>query len=236
MPVAPDTELAHADNFLYMVCGERADAESVHAFNTYMAIMTEHALNASTLTARVIASTGAGCHQALVGAISALEGPLHGGAVAKVLEQIGEAGQNSGAGEWARTRITQGARLMGFGHPIYESLDPRSEILRAVTRRVAPDVYAEAAKAEDGFKRALTALRPYRTIPTNVEYYSAVLLKAIGLPSDLFITAFACARMVGWGAHFVEQRQQQALGMVGVMHPMSEYVGNASSGTVHDCS
>ena len=114
---------------------------------------------------------------------------------------------------------------MGFGHPLYESIDPRSEVLREIAKHAHPEVYSQAAQVESQFHRSLKSSQPRRALPTNVEYYSAIVLQAIGLPPDLFITAFACARMTGWAAHFAEQRRQQEMGIVGVMHPVSAYIG-----------
>lgn len=229
-PLPAVRELGHAANFLYMLSGEKASEQHAKAMDTYMVLMAEHSLNASTLNARVIASTGATYYPAVIGAICALQGPLHGGAPPLVLNQIDEALCAADIEKWCSDQLAKGLRLMGFGHPVYETIDPRSEIFKGMLQVLDPEMHAKAHDLEQRILSFLRYHKPEHPWLTNVEYYSALVLRTIGVPSDLLVTAFACARIAGWSAHIAEQRKQQKNGLTGVMHPRSVYIGKVAAG------
>lgn len=221
-PVAPDAGAGHAADFLRMLRDEPASAAEVEALNAYMVTVADHGMNASTFTARVIAATRAGTISAVVGGLCALKGPLHGGAPGPVLDMLDEIGTRDNIEPWLTREIAGGARLMGFGHRVYRVRDPRADVFnRAVTiltngnERVlfARDVEVAALKA-------LRAAKPGHRIDTNMEYYTAVLLEALGIPRDAVTSVFAMARIAGWTAHVMEQERVGRL-----IRPQSRYVG-----------
>ena len=224
-PIAPRAELAHAANYLYMLTGDIPDVERVRALETYLNTVIDNGLNASTFTCRVIVSTGSDLVSAIVGAIGALKGPLHGGAPGPALETVFEIGDASRAESVLRGKIEGGERLMGFGHRVYKVRDPRADVLAAAAERLytrAGDMtlYRLARDVEATALRLLEEYKPGRRLQTNVEFYTALVLHGLGLDVPLFTPTFAIGRVSGWLAHAMEQRAANRL-----IRPSSEYVG-----------
>jgi citrate synthase len=225
-PIDPRRELSLAANFLYMLNGEEPDPVAAGALDTYWVTMIDHGMNASTFTARVIASTRSDMLSAVIGALGALKGPLHGGApwgVLAMLEQIGSGGD---AERWVRQELAAGRRIMGFGHRLYRVRDPRAEVLSQVSDTMASAVLHDrrlfelARAVEATVLRVLEEVKPGRRLQTNVEFYTALVLQSLGLESGAFVAMFACARCAGWCAHVMEQHAEDRL-----IRPLSEYTG-----------
>ena len=226
-PVAPDPRLGHAADLLRMLNGEMPSQEDADALETYLLCSVDHGLNASTFTTRVVASTQASLSDAVTAALCALKGPLHGGAPGPVLDMLDSIGPAENAEPWLDAAVMGGDRLMGFGHRMYRVRDPRCDVVKAVVARLNRNAgrlrYAEAVEAA-----ALSVLekrKPQRSLQTNHEFYTALLLEALGLPRNAFTGAFAVARVVGWIAHALEQRAGGRL-----IRPQSEYVGPVPAG------
>jgi citrate synthase len=224
-PIAARPELGHAANFLWMLGGVEASTESVRGLETYLNTVIDHGLNASTFTARVIASTGSDFVSAITGAIGALKGPLHGGAPGPALDMVFEISEEDRAEEVLRRKIEAGERLMGFGHRVYKVRDPRAGVLAAAAERMFTNggdvaLYELARSVEATALRLLEAHKPGRRLQTNVEFYTALLLHGIGFEVPLFTPTFAISRTAGWLAHCFEQRKANRL-----IRPQSEYVG-----------
>jgi len=224
-PIAPREDLDHAANFLYMLDGEEPNAERVRGLETYLNTVVDHGFNASTFTCRVITSTGSDLVSAVVGAIGALKGPLHGGAPGPALETVFEIGDAARAEQVLRGKLQSGERLMGFGHRVYKVRDPRADVLGAAAERLyrrAGDMslYTLARHVEATAIRLLEEFKPGRRLQTNVEFYTALLLHGIGLDVSLFTPTFAISRVSGWIAHALEQREAARL-----IRPKSEYSG-----------
>jgi len=221
-PIAPDPHAGHAADFVRMLKGEPPAADEAAAFDAYLVTAADHGLNASTFTARVVASTQAGLADAVTAALCALRGPLHGGAPGPVLDMLDAIGPAANAEAWLDAAVMRGDRLMGFGHRVYRVQDPRSDVVKAVVARLDRDAgrlrYAEAV--ERAALAVLERRKPERSLQTNLEFYTALLLEALGLPRDAFTGAFSVARVVGWIAHALEQ---QAGGRL--IRPQSAYVG-----------
>jgi citrate synthase len=224
-PVEPEGGLGHAANYLYMLTGEEPGEEAVRALETYLNAVVDHGMNASTFAARVIVSTRSDVVSAVVGAIGALKGPLHGGAPGPALDVVFEIGSTERAEAVLREKLERGVRLMGFGHRIYRVRDPRADVLAAAAERLYAtagdgDLYELALEVEKTALALLAEHRPGRNLQTNVEFYTALLLHGLGLPAQLFTPTFAVSRVAGWTAHCLEQ---QALDRI--MRPQSAYVG-----------
>ena len=224
-PVVPHPVLRHAANYLYMLTGEVPSDEFARALETYLNTVADHGLNASTFAARVIVSTRSDVVSAVVGAIGALKGPLHGGAPGPALDVVFEIGESGRAEPVLRGKLARGERLMGFGHRIYRVRDPRADVLAAAAERLYArngngEFYRLALEVEETALKVLAEHRPGRNIKTNVEFYTALLLHGLGLPAQLFAPTFATARVAGWTAHCFEQ---QALDRI--VRPQSAYVG-----------
>jgi citrate synthase len=224
-PIAPRSDLGHAANFLYMLSGETPDPERVRGLETYLNTVVDHGLNASTFTARVITSTGSDLVSAVVGALGALKGPLHGGAPGPALDMVFEIGDASRAEAVLRRKIEAGEKLMGFGHRVYKVRDPRADVLakgaeRMYTRAGDMSLYTLARAVEAQALRLLEEYKPGRRLQTNVEFYTALLLHGLGFDVDLFTPTFAVSRVSGWIAHAFEQRRANR-----IIRPQSEYVG-----------
>ncbi len=218
--VEPRADLGHAANYLYMLNGKEASPEIVQALNTYLVLLADHGMNASTFTARVIASTDSDLASCLVGAIGALKGPAHGGAPSAVMDQLEQIGTADNAEHWMREARKQKVRFMGFGHRVYRTYDPRAKILKALCQRLNPKFYELASKVEETALALLHEEHPERPQATNVEFYSAGVLQAIGLPKEYFPPTFAVSRVAGWSAHVLEQGSHNRL-----IRPQSEYIG-----------
>jgi citrate synthase len=224
-PVMPDPKLSHAANYLYMLTGEKPGAESVRALETYLNTVSDHGMNASTFAARVIVSTRSDIVSAIVGAIGALKGPLHGGAPGPALDVVFEIEEAARAERILREKLERGERLMGFGHRIYRVRDPRADVLASAAERLYAaggdgELYKLALEVEKTALRLLAEYKPGRPLQTNVEFYTALLLHGLDLPTQLFTPTFAVARVAGWTAHCFEQ---QALDHI--VRPQSAYVG-----------
>jgi citrate synthase len=219
-PVKPRPDLGHAANYLYMMNGKEASPEIVQALNTYLVLLADHGMNASTFTARVIASTESDLTSALVGAIGALKGPAHGGAPAAVIEQMEMIGRAPDTEAFMRDMRKRKEKFMGFGHRVYRVYDPRAKILKEMCRRMNPKFYELATRVEEIALRILHEEHPERPQSTNVEFYSAGVLQAIGLPKEYFTPTFASARVAGWSAHVLEQAAHNR-----IIRPQSEYIG-----------
>jgi citrate synthase len=218
--IAPDASLGHAANYLYMLTGEKPAENHVKSLDTYLVLLADHGMNASTFTARVIASTESDLASCIVGGIGALKGPLHGGAPALVMDMLDEIGGAGNIQPWVDGQVAGGKKIMGFGHRIYRTTDPRAEILREMAHQAStPEFWALAKGTEDYAVQALNRKEGHR-IYTNVEFYSATVLNSVGLPRDLYPPTFAVSRVAGWSAHVLEQLVGNRL-----IRPQSEYVG-----------
>jgi citrate synthase len=210
-----------AEKFLLRWRGE-ADPRHVKAIDTYWICTAEHGLNASTFTARVVASTGADCGAALSAAVGALSGPLHGGAPAYVKPMLEEVAAMGDPEKWVRETLDSGRRIMGFGHRIYRAEDPRSRILKETARELGSPQIEIAERLEEIALTELELRHPERPLKTNVEYYSAIVLDIAEIPPPLAPAMFACSRVAGWSAHILEQKRTGKL-----FRPNARYVGPA---------
>jgi citrate synthase len=213
-------ELGHAANYLYLLTGKKPEEQHVKALDAYLVLLADHGMNASTFTARVVASTESDIASAVVAAIGALKGPLHGGAPSKVQDMLEAIGTTDNAESWLRNTLARGERIMGFGHRVYKTEDPRAEELRGLARLADPQKFVLARRVEELALALLEEQKPGRRLYTNVEFYSAVLLNSVGLPRDLFTPTFAVSRVSGWTAHILEQVNNNRL-----IRPESEYTG-----------
>ena len=227
-PIAPDASLPHAADILRMGTGDAASEAQGAALDRYLVTVADHGLNASTFAARVVASTGAGLTSSALAALSALKGPLHGGAPGPVLDMLDAVGTPENADHWIEGALGRGERLMGFGHRIYRVRDPRADALKEAVRMLAasgaidPARLALAEATEAAALEALKHKKPDRPLDTNVEFYTALLLEALGFPREAFTCVFAMGRMAGWMAH---AREQVLTGRL--IRPRSVYVGPA---------
>jgi citrate synthase len=225
-PIAPRADLPLAANFLYMLTGREPDAVTVRALDTYWVTVIDHGMNASTFTARVIASTRSDMVSAVTGAIGALKGPLHGGAPGPVLDMLMDIRTSENAEGWIRRELAAGRRIMGFGHRVYKVRDPRAEVLARVAEDMAGAVVHDrklfdlARAVERAVLRVLNEVKPGRRLETNVEFYTALVLQSLGLHPAMFVALFACGRCAGWCAHVIEQHAEDRL-----IRPQSAYIG-----------
>jgi citrate synthase len=225
-PIAPDPSLGHAQDFLRMLRASAVPDEDAAALDQYLVTVADHGLNASTFAGRVVASTQAGLTSAVVAALSALKGPLHGGAPGPVLDMLDAIGLPGNAARWIEQELNRGERLMGFGHRIYRVRDPRADSLKAALRQLTAAAGGPGERlvlAEAVERAALEALRrekPGRRIETNVEFYTALLLEALGIPREAFTCVFAMGRVGGWIGH---AREQALTGRL--IRPASRYTG-----------
>jgi citrate synthase len=217
-PIAPRADLSHAANFLYMLSGRKPRVVPVRAFDAALVLYAEHELNASTFTARVVASTLSDAHSAVSAAIGALKGSLHGGAGEAVMRTLEEIGQPDNADTFTRRALAEKRRLMGFGHRVYKAGDPRAKILRTLAAKACRNS-SEAVWYETAIKLHEAVNREKGLIP-NVDFYSAPLFKALGIPVDLFVPVIAVSRIAGWTANLLEQYQDNRL-----IRPRADYVG-----------
>lgn len=219
-PLESKPELGHAANYLYLLTGEVPSEEHVQGLNAYLVLLADHGMNASTFTARIVASTESDIASSIVAAIGALKGPLHGGAPSKVQDMLREIGTPENADSWIRDAVTTGKKLMGFGHRVYKTTDPRAEELREMARVADPQGFVFTRRVEELAISILEELKPGRRLYTNVEYYSAALMASVGLSGDLFTPTFAVSRVGGWTAHVLEQAGNNRL-----IRPEAEYTG-----------
>ncbi|MFI5370421.1 MAG: citrate synthase [Candidatus Eisenbacteria bacterium] len=225
-PLPPRADLPHAANFLWMVHGRELDPIAARSLDTYWVAVIDHGMNASTFTARVIASTRSDMVSAVTGAVGALKGPLHGGAPGPVLDMLQHIGTAENAEPWLETELAAGRRIMGFGHRVYKVRDPRAEVLSRVADEMAGAALEDrrlfdlAREVEQTAVRVLERHKPGRQLRTNVEFYTALVLQSLGLPPRAFVALFACGRVAGWAAHVIEQHAEDRL-----IRPQSLYVG-----------
>jgi citrate synthase len=222
-PPIPQREVDKAksipERFLIRWRGE-ADPRHVEAIDAYWISAAEHGMNASTFTARVVASTGADVAAALSAAVGALSGPLHGGAPSRVLKMLDDVAEMGDAERYVKEVLDRGERLMGFGHRVYRAEDPRAKVLRETARRIGAPRVEVAEALEEAALAELQARRPDRVLATNVEFWSAVVLDFAQVPPELFTPMFTCARTAGWSAHIMEQKREGRL-----IRPTAKYVG-----------
>jgi citrate synthase len=211
------------ERFLIRWRGE-ADPRHVKAIDAYWISAAEHGMNASTFTARVIASTGADVAAALSGAVGALSGPLHGGAPSRVLKMLDDVAASGNAEQYVKDLLDRGERLMGFGHRVYRAEDPRARVLRRTAKEIGAPRVEVAEALEQAALAELQARKPDRVLATNVEFWSAVVLDYADVPPELFTPLFSCARVAGWSAHILEQKREGKL-----IRPSARYVGPAPS-------
>ncbi len=225
-PVAPDPNLSHAADLLRMIRGAAASRQEAAALDAYLVTVSDHGLNASTFAARVVASTRAGLTSAVIAGLCALKGPLHGGAPGPVIEMLDAIGEPENARAWIESALDRGERMMGFGHRIYRVRDPRADALKTVVGRLAnrsnlvPGRLALAEAVESAVLEILKARKPERSLKTNVEFYTALLLESLAIPAEAFTCVFAAGRVAGWVAH---AREQLAGGRL--IRPQSIYIG-----------
>ncbi len=223
-PIEPNPQLSYATNALFMLSGKIPEPDIARAFEQYLISTVDHGFNVSTFTARTITSTGADVASAVVGAIGALSGPLHGGAPGRVLDMLDELDSHieepDSIKTWIRHRIEKRQKIMGFGHRLYRDEDPRAVLMRAVAVELGGTRVEQAIEVERQVHKALDELKPGHQIGTNIEFYAGVVMERCGIPSELFTPMFACSRAIGWCAHIVEQAQEARL-----IRPTAQYVG-----------
>ena len=219
-PIDPRPDFTYAENYLWMMNGAVPDAVRVRAIEQYLISTVDHGFNASTFTARVIASTGADCAAAVVGAIGSLSGPLHGGAPSRALELLDEIGSVDRIDEVVRPKIENGQRIMGFGHPVYRTDDPRSLMLRDIAVGLGGPLADLAVRVERRIVELLAELKPGRELYANVEFFAGVVMATCGLPPEMFTPTFASSRVIGWSANILEQAADSK-----IIRPSARYVG-----------
>ncbi|MGH9151704.1 MAG: citrate/2-methylcitrate synthase [Acidimicrobiales bacterium] len=219
-PLEPRPDLGYSANYLYLLTGEVPDPGHARAVEQYQISTIDHGFNASTFTARVVMSTGADLGSATVAAIGALSGPLHGGAPSRALDMLDAIGTPDRAEEWIRGAVGRGERIMGFGHRVYKTDDPRSLMLRRVAERLGGDMAAFAVQVEQTVVDVLAELKPGRHLYANVEFYAGVVMDRCGLPRELFTPTFASSRVIGWCANMLEQAADNR-----IIRPSARYVG-----------
>ncbi len=219
-PVEPDPSLGHVAAYLYEATGRLPDPAAVRALEQYLILTIDHGFNASTFTGRVVASTGASMIDAVCASLGALAGALHGGAPGRALDALDAIGEPSQAAEYVRHEVAAGRRIMGFGHAVYRTVDPRSTLLREIAEGLGGELVERAVAVEAEVLATLAELKPGRPLPSNVEYYAGVVMATVGLPREMFTPTFAVSRTIGWCAHAVEQA---AVGKL--IRPAARYIG-----------
>ncbi len=219
-PVEPRADLGFVANYLFMLTGEEPSAVHARAIEQYMVLTIDHGFNASTFTARVVTSTGADLGAAIVAAIGALSGPLHGGAPSRALDMLDAIGTPDRAEAYVRNAIERGERIMGFGHRVYKTDDPRSLLLRSVTEQLGGPLVEFSQSVERTTVEVLAELKPGRQLYTNVEFYAGVVMHTCGIPREMFTPTFAAGRTIGWCTHVMEQASHNRL-----IRPAARYVG-----------
>ncbi|TMG63411.1 MAG: citrate/2-methylcitrate synthase, partial [Chloroflexi bacterium] len=219
-PIEPRDDLGHAANLLWMMEGTEPSAEKAHWVDTYLVLLADHGLNASTFAARVVASTGSDLTSCVVGAIAALKGPAHGGATLAARNMLDKIGSAANAEKWLTEAHDRHERFSGFGHRVYRTYDPRAKILREMAKTAAPQLYETAARTEELALKILHEAHPERPNATNVDFWASVVLTGAGVPKELFTTLFATSRVSGWTAHVLE-----SLSDLRIIRPASRWIG-----------
>ncbi|MEX0874232.1 MAG: citrate synthase [Actinomycetota bacterium] len=219
-PIEPDASLDEASNYLWMMNGAKPTDDQVLAANQYLILLAEHGMNASTFTARVVASTGADVGSAVTAGAGALSGPLHGGAPSLVADMLDEIGTPDNAEKWIKDAITSGRRIMGFGHRVYKAEDPRAACFRDTATELRSERVGLAKAVEATTLEELRASKPGRALYTNVEFWSAVVMEHAGIPRPLFTPTFCVSRTIGWTGHIMEQVRDNRL-----IRPTADYTG-----------
>jgi citrate synthase len=218
--VDPRDDLSHAANLLWMMEGKEPEVERVHWLESYLVLLADHGLNASTFAARVIASTGSDLTSSVVGAIGALKGPAHGGATLAARTMLDKIGSAENAEKWLREAHARHERFAGFGHRVYRTYDPRAKILREMAAKASPEPHLTAARTEELALQILHEAHPERPNATNVDFWASVVLTGAGIPKELFTCIFATSRVVGWTAHVLE-----SLADLRIIRPASQWIG-----------
>lgn len=224
-PLDADPGLGHAADYLRMITGATPNPRLARAVETYLMLTADHGFNASTFTARVAISTGTGVNGAICAAVAALAGPLHGGAPSRVLDMLDDIGPVTNTEAWARRQLEAGNKIMGFGHAVYRAEDPRSDLLKEVAVGLGGELVEQALEVEQRMLRFLADWKPDAIIVTNVEFYAAVVMHLAGIPQEMFTPTFTTSRVVGWGAHLLEQSADNK-----IMRPSARYVGPQPAG------
>ena len=219
-PLPARPELGAAGSWLWMLTGEEPDAQRSRAITAYLTSTVDHGFSASTFAARVVTSAGSDVASAVCAAIGTFAGPLHGGAPDRALDALDEIGSPERAREWVRDKVAAGERIMGFGHAVYRVMDPRAAMLREIAQELGGPLADLAVRVEREVVDALAELKPGRALHTNVEYYAGVVMEQCDIPREMFTPTFATARVVGWGAHILEQAQESK-----IFRPSARYVG-----------
>lgn len=227
--INPDEELGHAENFLYMLKGEIPDDETARDFDICLILHAEHSFNASTFTARVVASTLAHMYACIGAALAALSGDLHGGANMQVMKMIIEIDRIEHVEKWIRTKLDAGEKIMGMGHAVYKTIDPRARILSAVSERLArrsDDIkWFELSRKIDSVSREEYKRRKKKEIYPNVDFYSPSVYYVMGIDPDIYTSIFALSRISGWCAHIIEEKFAEAQPKPAIYRPEADYVG-----------
>ena len=213
-------DLSHAANLLWMMEGKEPDAEKVHLVDSYLVLLADHGLNASTFAARVVASTGSDLTSSVVGAIGALKGAAHGGATFAARTMLDKIGSAENADKWLREAHARHERFSGFGHRVYRTYDPRAKILREMAKTAAPELHRTAARTEELALQILHEAHPERPNATNVDFWASVVLTGAGIPKEIFTCIFATSRVAGWTAHVLE-----SLSDLRIIRPASVWTG-----------
>lgn len=219
-PVEPRKDLGSAANLLWMMTGEEPTPDKTRWLDTYLVLLADHGLNASTFAARVVASTGSDLTSAIVGAIATLKGPAHGGAALAARSMLDKIGSADNAEKWLTEAHARHERFAGFGHRVYRTYDPRAKILREMAKTAAPELYKTAARTEEVALKILHDAHPDRPNATNVDFWASVVLTGVGIPKELFTTVFAVSRVAGWTAHVLESMADLRL-----IRPASRWIG-----------
>jgi citrate synthase len=219
-PLEPRAGLDSATNWLYLISGQVPDPKRARAVEQYLIATIDHGFNASTFTARVVASAGADVVSAIAGAIGTFSGPLHGGAPDRALEGLDEIGSADKVDDWVRGKVLAGDRIMGFGHAVYTTDDPRSLMLRDIALSIGGDLVDFATTVEQRVVDVLAELKPGRSLYANVEFYAGVVMELCGIPRAMFTPTFAVSRVVGWCANILEQAAGGK-----IIRPSARYVG-----------
>lgn len=229
-PVLPRSDLSHAGNFLYMLSGSLPDPDTARDFDICLILHAEHSFNASTFAGREVASTHAHLYAAIAAAIGALSGELHGGANSEVMRMLLEIGEVNGVTSWVSARLREGGKVMGMGHAVYRTEDPRAIILRKICEKLAERIgdrkWVEMTKAIEAATKEEFRKIKGREIYANVDFYSASVYHMMNIPVDLFTPVFAISRISGWAAHVIEEKFAEAQPKAELYRPDADYVGN----------